>query len=90
MHKHNETAYQNPELRAFEDKRAVVAVDTSLADNAATAGKIPGNSESVIRLNRNITVIEIAWLVIIHLNSVINILQSLWCYYTLLFTHNSL
>ncbi|KAM5157916.1 centrosome and spindle pole-associated protein 1 [Mantella aurantiaca] len=44
MHKHNETAYQNPELRAFEDKRAVVAVDLSLADNTATAGKIPGFS----------------------------------------------
>lgn len=44
MHKHNEDAYQNPEVRAFEDKRAVVAVDTSLADNTMSAGKIPGKS----------------------------------------------
>ncbi|XP_075682259.1 centrosome and spindle pole-associated protein 1 isoform X2 [Rhinoderma darwinii] len=44
MHKHNEDAYQNPEVRAFEDKRAVVAVDTSLADNTSSTGKIPGFS----------------------------------------------
>ncbi|XP_056378064.1 centrosome and spindle pole-associated protein 1 isoform X2 [Hyla sarda] len=44
MHKYNEDAYQNPETRAFEDKRTVVAVDTSLADNTLSAGKIPGFS----------------------------------------------
>ncbi|CAJ0966084.1 unnamed protein product, partial [Ranitomeya imitator] len=40
MHKLNEDAYQNPEVRAFEDRRAVVAVDTSLADHATSTGKI--------------------------------------------------
>ncbi|KAM3928594.1 centrosome and spindle pole-associated protein 1 isoform 1-T1 [Leptodactylus fuscus] len=44
MHKYNEDAFQNPEVRAFEDKRAVVAVDTSLADNTSSTGKIPGFS----------------------------------------------
>ncbi|XP_069813615.1 centrosome and spindle pole-associated protein 1 isoform X2 [Dendropsophus ebraccatus] len=44
MHKHNEDAYQNPETKAFEDRRAVVAVDTSLADNTPSTGKIPGFS----------------------------------------------
>ncbi|XP_077126726.1 centrosome and spindle pole-associated protein 1 isoform X2 [Ranitomeya variabilis] len=44
MHKINEDAYQNPEVRAFEDRRAVVAVDTSLADHTTSTGKIPGFS----------------------------------------------
>ncbi|XP_077348959.1 centrosome and spindle pole-associated protein 1 isoform X3 [Lithobates pipiens] len=42
MHKENENSYQNPELQVFEDKRAVVAVDTSLADNTSSTGKIQG------------------------------------------------
>ncbi|XP_040210298.1 centrosome and spindle pole-associated protein 1 isoform X4 [Rana temporaria] len=41
MHKENENSYQNPEFQAFEDQRAVVAVDTSLADKTST-GKIQG------------------------------------------------
>ncbi|XP_073439980.1 centrosome and spindle pole-associated protein 1 isoform X2 [Dendrobates tinctorius] len=44
MHKLNEDAYQNPDVRAFEDRRAVVAVDTSLADHTTSIGKIPGFS----------------------------------------------
>ncbi|PIO33013.1 hypothetical protein AB205_0189990 [Aquarana catesbeiana] len=40
MHKENENSYQNPELQVFEDKRAVVAVDTSPADNTSSTGKI--------------------------------------------------
>ncbi|KAG9478882.1 hypothetical protein GDO78_012511 [Eleutherodactylus coqui] len=44
MHKLNEDAYQNPEVRAYQDKRAVVAVDTSLADNTSSTSKIPGFS----------------------------------------------
>ncbi|XP_018409709.1 PREDICTED: centrosome and spindle pole-associated protein 1 [Nanorana parkeri] len=44
MHKQNENASQNPELKAFEDKRAVVVVDTSLADHTSSTGKIPGFS----------------------------------------------
>ncbi|XP_073535504.1 centrosome and spindle pole-associated protein 1 isoform X2 [Phyllobates terribilis] len=44
MHKQNEDAYQNPDVRAFEDRRAVVAVDTSLADHTTSTGKIPGFS----------------------------------------------
>ncbi|XP_040288737.1 centrosome and spindle pole-associated protein 1 isoform X1 [Bufo bufo] len=44
MHKHNEDAYQNPEVNAYQDKRAVVAMDTSLADNTSSTGKIPGFS----------------------------------------------
>ncbi|XP_072267188.1 centrosome and spindle pole-associated protein 1 isoform X2 [Pyxicephalus adspersus] len=44
MHKQNESAYQNPKVRDFEDNRAVVAVDTSLADNTSSTGKIPGFS----------------------------------------------
>ncbi|XP_063779928.1 centrosome and spindle pole-associated protein 1 isoform X2 [Pseudophryne corroboree] len=39
MHKQNEEVTQNP-----EDKRAVLAMDTSLADNTTPAGKIPGFS----------------------------------------------
>ncbi|XP_025023324.1 centrosome and spindle pole-associated protein 1 [Python bivittatus] len=31
MHKQNEDAYHNPEARAYEDKRAIVSVDLSLA-----------------------------------------------------------
>lgn len=46
MHKENENSYQNPEFQAFEDQRAVVAVDTSLADKTST-GKIQGTSGSV-------------------------------------------
>ncbi|KAM4027292.1 centrosome and spindle pole-associated protein 1 isoform 2-T2 [Anomaloglossus baeobatrachus] len=44
MHKQNEDAYQNPDVRSFEDRRAVVAVDTSLADPTPNTGKIPGFS----------------------------------------------
>nr|XP_033789247.1 centrosome and spindle pole-associated protein 1 isoform X2 [Geotrypetes seraphini] len=32
MHKQNEDAYHNPDARAYEDKRAVVSVDLSLAN----------------------------------------------------------
>lgn len=31
MHKQNEDAYHNPESRVYEDKRAIVSVDLSLA-----------------------------------------------------------
>lgn len=31
MHKQNEDAYHNPEARVYEDKRAIVSVDLSLA-----------------------------------------------------------
>ncbi|MEE6463821.1 hypothetical protein FKM82_006063 [Ascaphus truei] len=44
MHKLNEDAYQNPETKAYQDRRAAVAVDLSLADTAASTSKIPGIS----------------------------------------------
>ncbi|XP_029447284.1 centrosome and spindle pole-associated protein 1 isoform X3 [Rhinatrema bivittatum] len=49
MHKQNEDAYHNPDARAYEDKRAVVSVDLSLAtprieNLEATANKISGFS----------------------------------------------
>lgn len=31
MHKQNEDAYHNPEAQVYEDKRAIVSVDLSLA-----------------------------------------------------------
>lgn len=47
MHKQNEDAYHNPEARLYEDKRAIVSVDLSLAsprpENAeASTNKIAG------------------------------------------------
>ncbi|KAM8966869.1 centrosome and spindle pole-associated protein 1 [Pelodytes ibericus] len=42
MHKLNEDAYQQPEGKAYEDKRSVVAVNLSLADNSGSTSKIPG------------------------------------------------
>ncbi|NWR91383.1 CSPP1 protein, partial [Furnarius figulus] len=47
MHKQNEDAYHNPEARLYEDKRAIVAVDLSLAssrpqDTEASTNKIAG------------------------------------------------
>ncbi|XP_071410503.1 centrosome and spindle pole-associated protein 1 isoform X3 [Pithys albifrons albifrons] len=47
MHKQNEDAYHNPEARLYEDKRAVVAVDLSLASSRpqnteASTNKIAG------------------------------------------------
>uniref|UniRef100_A0A8C5PML4 Centrosome and spindle pole associated protein 1 n=1 Tax=Leptobrachium leishanense TaxID=445787 RepID=A0A8C5PML4_9ANUR len=42
MHQQNEDAYQQPETRAYADKRSVVAVDLSLADNSGSTSKIPG------------------------------------------------
>ncbi|KAM9308386.1 centrosome and spindle pole-associated protein 1 [Gastrophryne carolinensis] len=44
MHQYNEEVIQNPELKATADKRAVMAVDTSLVDNTPATGKIPGFS----------------------------------------------
>ncbi|KAM6410101.1 centrosome and spindle pole-associated protein 1 isoform 9-T9 [Pluvialis apricaria] len=47
MHKQNEDAYHNPEARLYEDKRAVVSVDLSLASSRpenteASTNKIAG------------------------------------------------
>ncbi|KFW88043.1 Centrosome and spindle pole-associated protein 1 [Manacus vitellinus] len=47
MHKQNEDAYHNPEARLYEDKRALVAVDLSLASSRpenteASTNKIAG------------------------------------------------
>ncbi|KAM4687563.1 centrosome and spindle pole-associated protein 1 isoform 2-T3 [Discoglossus pictus] len=44
LRKQNEDVYQNPEAKAFEDKRAVLAVDLSIADTGGSTGKIPGFS----------------------------------------------
>ncbi|XP_030071137.1 centrosome and spindle pole-associated protein 1 isoform X2 [Microcaecilia unicolor] len=49
MHKQNEDAYHNPDARAYEDKRAVVSVDLSLAtprieNLEASTNKISGFS----------------------------------------------
>ncbi|KAE8598938.1 hypothetical protein XENTR_v10016999 [Xenopus tropicalis] len=52
MHKQNEDGYQNPEARPIEDKRTVVAVEQSLADNTGTASKISdGRGEYYDRLS---------------------------------------
>ena len=47
MHKQNEDALHNPEARLYEDKRAVVSVDQSLAslrpeNTEASTNKIAG------------------------------------------------
>ncbi|XP_053571073.1 centrosome and spindle pole-associated protein 1 [Bombina bombina] len=44
MHKHNEDAYQNPDAKPLEDRRAVVAVNLNPADTGSSTSKIPGFS----------------------------------------------
>ncbi|XP_068093566.1 centrosome and spindle pole-associated protein 1 isoform X2 [Hyperolius riggenbachi] len=44
MHNKNEVAYQNPELKALEDQRALVAMEMNLAESSTAPGKIAGFS----------------------------------------------